>query len=318
MKVKMWGVRGSVPTPLLGDQVEHKIRLALKLAEPGDIVSDKAIDLFVEKLPNFVKNTYGGNTTCVELVTNSGDILVFDCGSGLVNLGKTLMQGEFSKGLGTVNLFISHTHWDHIHGVPFFSPIYVKGNTLNFYSLYDDLKKRFEYQQTPLFFPIELDAMQANKNFFEIRDDETFYLNDVSVYAKKMPHPGGSCAYRIEHDGKSFVFTGDCEFRLDAFKELDQYEKLFQNADVVVFDAQYVFDDFMNRLDWGHSSASVALDIAGKFNIKQLILFHHDPSYSDEKLDSILSSAIMYKNANNDKIKNVEIEMAYEGMVVEF
>jgi len=317
MKIKMWGVRGSLPTPLLRDQIESKIRWALKLAEPGDIASDKAIDRFIEKLPNFVRTTYGGNTTCIEVVTNSEDIIVLDCGSGLVNLGKTLMKGNFSKGMGTINMFITHTHWDHINGLPFFTPIYIKGNNINFYSPYDDLKSRLEYQQMPLFLPVELDAMHADKNFFKIRDDETFYLNDVSVYIKKMPHPGGSYAYRIEQNDKAIVFTSDCEFRIDELRELDQYEKLFKDADVVIFDTQYTTDDFREKINWGHSSASIALDLASKFNVKRLVLFHHDPSYSDEKLDSILSGAITYKKTNNDKIKNVEIDMAYEGMEIE-
>ncbi len=317
MKIKLWGVRGSIPTPLTGQDVEDKVRRVLKLARPGDVTSDDAVEAFLKTIPFSSYHTYGGNTSCVEIVTDDGDIIIIDCGSGIINLGRELLKTEFNRGCGNASILITHTHWDHLQGIPFFGPFYFEGNRFNFYSPLPDLKERLEYQHGPTHFPISLDFMPATKDFFQISEDEEFFLNDVRIFAKRMPHPGGSYGYRIEHNGSVFVFTGDCEFNIDKIEDIEKYGDLFHDADLALFDTQYTFDEAINKMDWGHSSASIGIDIAGMYNINHLLLFHHDPAYDDEKLDSVLASARIYHRMNAKKIGDVRIDIAYEGLELE-
>jgi len=318
MKIKLWGVRGSFPTSLIAKSIEEKIIAALSIAKPGDISSEESIRTFVANLPLSIKGTYGGNTTCIEVRTSSGELIIIDCGSGIINLGNELMRSEFGQGKGIANIFSTHTHWDHVHGIPFFTPMYIKGNKFNFYSPVADLRERIEYQQAKTHFPVGFDDMAASKKFFTLKPDENFYINETKLYTKSMPHPGGSYGIRIEDGDKVFVFTSDCEFNLDEIDDIRVYEDFFKNADIVVFDTQYTLQEaLMDKTSWGHSSATMAIDIATEYEVKKLVLFHHDPGYSDDKLNTILANARSYINVNRKIKEDFILDIAYEGMEFE-
>jgi phosphoribosyl 1,2-cyclic phosphodiesterase len=317
MKIKLWGVRGSIPTPLTEKVIQEKIKAALLLATPGDISSEDAADRFIATLPGSVKGTYGGNTTCLEIRTDDEDMIIVDCGTGIKNLSRELMMGDFGKGKGTCSIILTHTHWDHVQGIPFFVPFFVKGNRFNIYSPFGDIRERVEYQQVFTHFPVNLDSMQATKEFFILEKESEFYLNNVKIINKRMRHPGGSFGFRFEQNGKSFVFTSDCEFNIDEIDQIDSYRDFFSEADVVIFDTQYTFEEAIDKIDWGHSSASIAIDIAIKFNVKKLFLWHHEPDYDDEKLEIVLSNAKTYLNMNAKRRGALEISIAREGMVIE-
>lgn len=318
MKVKFWGVRGSIPTPHSESAIRDKVYRALRKATPADIVSEDSIDRFIGTLPMSVRGSYGGNSTCIQVKPDNGEVIIIDCGTGIRDLGKELMGGAFGKGKGIGNILMTHTHWDHIQGIPFFVPFYVPGNRFSIYSPYGDMKDRIEYQQVFTHFPVNLDYMLATKEFVTLEKEGTFFLNGVKITNKRMRHPGGSFGYRFEENGRVFAFTSDCEFNIDEIENIDQYEPFFKDADVCVFDTQYTFEESINKIDWGHSSASIAIDIAGRFNVKKLILFHHDPEYSDEKLDLVLANAKSYV-AMNLKRKNIdlEVELAVEGREID-
>ena len=316
MKVKLWGVRGSIPTTLSEQDIRQKLKGALSLATPGDLSSEESIDRFIDSLPPSIRGTYGGNTTTIEVRTKDDELIIIDAGTGIKNLGYELMKGDFGKGKGIATVLFTHTHWDHIQGIPFFLPFFVEGNRFNIYSPLNDIRERIEYQQVFTHFPVNLDQMLATKEFFILEKESDFYLNDIKITNKRMRHPGGSFGYRFEEDGKAFVFTCDCEFNIDEIDKIDTYRDFFIDADVVVFDTQYTFEESVNKIDWGHSSASIAIDIVTKFNVKKLILWHHEPNYSDEKLERVLSNAKAYLNMGARKNVDLEINIAREGMEI--
>ncbi len=317
MKIRFWGVRGSIPTPPTDAVMREKLRKALLQASPADISSEESIERFIDSLPYSIRGTYGGNTTCLEVRTADDDIFIIDCGTGIRHLSAELMKGDFGRGQGIANILLTHTHWDHIQGIPFFVPFFVKGNRFHIYSPFRDIRERVEYQQVFTHFPVNLDSMLATKEFFILEKESPFHLNNVTIINKRMRHPGGAFGYRIEEDGKSFVFTSDCEFNIDEIDQIDSYRDFFWNADVVVFDTQYTFEEAIDKIDWGHSSASIAIDIALRFNVKQLILFHHEPTYSDDKLESVLSNARTYMSMNARRKGVLDIDIAREGVIIE-
>ncbi|MCX7679810.1 MAG: MBL fold metallo-hydrolase [Spirochaetes bacterium] len=315
MKVKLWGVRGSLPTTFAPTAIREKIKEVLRYATPKDISSEESIERFLDSLPFSLQRTYGGNTTCVELRTKNNDLIIIDGGTGLKHLGAEIMKEDFGKGKGVATMLFTHTHWDHIQGIPFFAPFYIKGNRFNIYSPFDDIKARIEYQQVFSHFPVNLDYMFATKEFYVLEKEAEFYLNDLKIFNKRMRHPGGCFGYRFEEDGKSFVFTSDCEFNIDEIDHIDSYADFFSNADVVVFDAQYTFEDsVINKVEWGHSSASIAIDISLRFGVKKLVLWHHDPDHSDKKMDTVLANAKAYLNMDKKRRSELEVDIAYEGM----
>jgi phosphoribosyl 1,2-cyclic phosphodiesterase len=318
MKIKFWGVRGSLPTPISSDSVEEKLRKALKIASPADIIDDNSIERFIDKLPRSVKGVYGGNSTCIQVLPDNGETIIIDCGTGIKNLGSELMKKEFGKGKGIANIFLTHTHWDHIQGIPFFVPLFVPNNRFVFYSPIENLQERIEYQQVFTHFPVNLEYMAAEKEFVKLQPEGEFYFGDLKIYNKRMHHPGGAFGYRFEENGKIFCFTADCEFNIDELDDVSKYEDFFCEADVVVFDTQYTFEESINKIDWGHSSASIAIDICFRHFVKKLILFHHDPDYTDTKLELVLANARSYLASNyKNRDHKMDIEIAVEGKVIE-
>jgi phosphoribosyl 1,2-cyclic phosphodiesterase len=283
-------VRGSIPTPAGSEEVRDKIRRALKGAAGVDLSDPAAIDAYLNGLSIFHSGVVGGNSACVELRACDTH-LIFDCGSGMRPLGLNLMATEFGKGQGTAHIFIGHTHWDHLMGFPFFVPAYVPGNTFHFYGCHDNLEQRIRDQHVPEHFPVALDAMAAAKHFHELEPERTYDIGGVSITPFHMFHPGRSFGYRVECDNRAFVYASDTEFK--STKEKDT--RFLKNADVLVLDTMYTFDEAMAKTDWGHCSPFIGTDIALAENVKKLVLFHHEPTYTDKKLEHVLKKAITYK-----------------------
>ena len=272
MKLRFWGTRGSIPTP-----GQRTVR-------------------------------YGGNTACVEVRSNADDLLVLDAGTGLRELGVQLVQN--GHGPVDMDLFISHLHWDHIQGIPFFRPAYDPRTALRVHAPKHSkpLKDLLGMGMDDPFFPVDLDAVPAKLEIDELAERSERTLGPFRVRAATLFHPAPAFAYRIEADGKVLVYATDTE---DPFSgAVNPVVELARGADVLIHDAQYVNGDY--KKGWGHSTAETAVDVATRAGAKRLVLYHHDPDRTDDALDGIALDAQRLAKEKGA----LEVVVAYEGMEI--
>jgi len=255
MQLRFWGVRGSTPTP-----------------QPENL-------------------RYGGNTPCLEIRSDAKSLLIVDCGSGLRMLGKALMK-EFGRQPIRAHILISHFHWDHIQGLPFFVPLYNPANQFQMYSYrpHDlSLEAALGGQMTNPYFPVDMSAMGAKRGYTEISTD-AFPLDDFRIRSGMINHPQGCLSFRIENNGKSVVYATDNE---PGNPRGDQtVRELSRGADMLIYDAQYTRTQLnTDRKGWGHSSWDEGVSVCQESGVKQLILFHHDPDSDDRTIDQIQERA---------------------------
>ena len=254
-KVTFWGVRGSIACP-----GEETVR-------------------------------YGGNTSCVEMQVN-GERLIFDGGTGLRELGQQLMMELPIK----ANLFFTHSHWDHIQGFPFFTPAFVPGNEFNIYGAIapngSTIEQRLNDQMLHPNFPVPLQIMGAKLRFCDLDVGETMTMGksgDIEIENALLNHPGESVGYRVSYAGYSAAYITDTEHFPDRLDE--SVLKLVRNADVMIYDATYTDEEYHNekfsKVGWGHSTWQEAVKIAKAANVKQLVIFHHDPAHDDDFMDDL-------------------------------
>lgn len=311
MKIRFWGVRGSLPTPMTPARLRSKISSIVQRITPADLQSQESRELFLARLPDYLFSTIGGNTACVEVKTNEHCHLVFDAGTGIRNLGQEILD---SKRPASIHLFFSHFHWDHIQGLPFFAPAFDPRTQLSMYSPLANLREILEGQMRAPYFPIGLDAMSAQKEFVRL-EGRGVRIGAVDIQFRAMSHPGGCYSYAVEECGKKAIYSTDTELDPKDFDRTPENESYFKGADALIIDAQYTLGEAIEKQYWGHSSFSLAADFAASWNIKRLVLFHHEPSYGDQKIDTILKSASWYLKHIEDQ--GIEVVLAREGVEIE-
>ncbi len=307
VNVHFWGVRGSIPTPLSSQQLRIKLIAALQRIKPEDIVSEEAREKFVESLPWWIRGTVGGNTPCVELTLKDKTKIVFDAGSGM------RVMGKFSDppADGHYHLFMSHFHWDHIQGLPFFDAAYNPNIIFDVYSPYEDMKEYFARQMVAPYYPVDFSAIEKHFVFHKIQPGESMELGSAVITCARMSHPGDSYSYAVVEDSHKFVYATDTELSTKDFLSSDVRAAVFENADVMLIDCQYTVEEALRKVNWGHSAFCYAIDFAAAWNVKKMYMFHHEPTYDDRKLSTILDAAVWYANyISGDSLK---IAIACEG-----
>ena len=272
MKIRFWGTRGSIPTP-----GQRTVR-------------------------------YGGNTACVEVRDATDHLLILDAGTGLRELGLKLN----GSGPRTMELFLSHLHWDHIQGIPFFRPAYDPKSTLRLYGPKQQrpLRELLGLGMDDPFFPVDLDGLPVQLEVHEIESGSAIQVGPYRVRATALFHPAPALAYRIEADGRSLVYATDTE---DPFSGQENPVIAFAaGADVLIHDAQFLDADF--KPGWGHSTIGKALEVAQRAKVKRLVLFHHDPDRTDDDLDRI---AVETQRAADAAAGGLQVVVACEGLELE-
>jgi len=295
-------------------EFEQKISALLESYKNAGCPSD--INTFLAEREFVEKSTFGGNTSCVE-VTSGEDSIIFDAGSGLRPLGLKMMGGPCGKGQGEVHIFLSHTHWDHIMGFPFFVPAFIPGNKVTIYGCHDRLRERFEHQQVPTHFPVTLDMMQSTKAFVELDVGKTQTVGAFTIKTIKHYHPGDSYGYRVETADGTFVYATDAEYTELSWEQRQQHIDFFKDADVLIYDAAYSLVEAVEKLDWGHSSPFIGVEMANDARVKKLVLFHHDPATPEAQIAEALKKARRFYEQLPTKQGKCEIVSAYDSMVLD-
>ena len=301
IRIKFWGVRGSIPTP-------------------G---------------PRTLR--YGGNTSCVEINFPGIPRFIIDAGSGIRELGKELLQ---IKDPVKAFIFLSHFHWDHIQGLPFFKPAFKPGNEFIIYGCDEpnvELSNIISMQMNPIYFPVAVEDMGARLEFRAIQE-ERLEVGGVTVDTKYMNHPGYTLGFRFTYNGKSVVYISDNEPFTNPFDDNtdaaagsrtpsleDRFERFVDDkeaslvqfiagADLLIHDSQYFPDEYLQRITWGHSPYTYTVDLAIKARVKQLVLFHHDPDHDDATVEKI---ATLSNERLAEKGYPIPCAPAMEGEVLE-
>ncbi|HTW53411.1 MAG TPA: MBL fold metallo-hydrolase [Stellaceae bacterium] len=272
LTIRFWGVRGSIPCP-----GAETIR-------------------------------YGGNTSCVE-VRCGRHLLVFDGGSGLRPLGKALVESGRPV---DIDLFYSHTHFDHIAGLPFFAPAYSAGCRIRFWAGHlkpvgSGIKSVLQQMMSAPLFPIPIDVLTARLDFHDFAAGDTLSPHaGIKLVTAPLNHPDGSCGYRIEFAGKSVAYITDTEHHAGTSDR--NVLKLMHRADVAIYDSTYTDEEYPKHRGWGHSTWEEGVRLAKEAHCKQLVIFHHDPNHTDAMLDQIAADAAHAKAGTI---------VAYEGLIIE-
>lgn len=289
MYVTFWGTRGSISTP--GSSTEK----------------------------------YGGNTACVS-IHHGGTDIILDAGTGIRNLGIELFQQITKMGSPlNLHLLLSHTHWDHIQGLPFFVPAYLKGSKLTIYGSPKKevfLESILQRQMDVNYFPVEMNALAADISIKEI-SEEQLVIDSITIdWQEQVYHPGGSVRYRFTADGKKIVYATDVELdklfdpgkkTAESQKLKKDYCKFIQGADLLIADGQYTSEEYPTKIGYGHTSIPLLLDLAHKQKVKQLAVFHHEPQHSDSMLDKLWAQfSPKYASANPP----MTVFWAREGMTI--
>lgn len=308
MRFKFWGVRGSIPTPLTPEKVRSKMASIVQRIRPEDIDSIDSRERFLAKLPLWLFGTTGGNTPCVEVRTRGNSCIIFDAGSGLRELGASLLKERNAP--REFHIFFSHFHYDHLQGLPFFGPLYNPNIKVTFYSPVENLEQILRGHMQEPYFPVTVDMFNADITYVHLKD-QCFEINDAAICHKLVNHPGNCFSYRVENDGKSFVYSTDTELTEADFDKSEINQLMYKNLDVLVIDTQYTLGEAVEKYNWGHSSFSLAVDFASVWEIKRMFMYHHEPMYDDKKLNSNLKSARWYLSHLNNT--SLQIELAEEG-----
>jgi phosphoribosyl 1,2-cyclic phosphodiesterase len=323
MRVRFWGTRGSLPVALGAGAVRRKVAEALLLAQGRRFADLAEAEAYAATLPFATAQTYGGNSSCVELELEAPgkdphEYILCDLGSGVRPFGNAVLARHGPRTPNTFHVFMSHLHWDHIMGFPFFTPAYIPGNHIRIYGCHRELEAAFRRQQDPPSFPVNFDYLGARIEFVALQPGQRYDIGGLRVTPKLQLHAGDSYGYRFERGGKVVVYSTDSEHKLDSAEETESFVRFFFGADLVIFDAMYSLADAVSvKEDWGHSSNMVGVELCQLAGARRLALFHHEPIFDDARIAGIETETQRLEALTRQDAPQLDIQAAYDGLEIE-
>lgn len=319
MYIHFWGVRGSLPSTLnTFEWAQHFRSLMQDFFKDGN-QSPAQIEQFIQKKTLPAVGGFGTATTCIE-VQDHDQSLIIDMGSGIKNLNDHLEKSGRIKTQNEYHVLMSHFHFDHILGMPFFTPHFLKGKTIHYYSVQPETEAIVKQMFQKPTFPVPFESLQAKIHFHTIPAHKKQVINGFDVTAFQLDHPDPCYGFRIEKNNKVYAHAVDHESVRRSEMQLGPDAGLFKNANLLYFDAQYEESEMTQHQGWGHGTCDRGFEVADNFSVQQILFAHHDPSADITKISQHKKNAeIILKEkfaslASNPKFK---WDYAYEGQIVE-
>lgn len=258
---------------------------------------------------------YGGDTTCIEVRSKNNEIIIIDAGTGIRRLGNQLFKEKPKQ----IHLLFTHTHWDHLIGLPLFKPLFdkhikilIKGHSFTSLPFQRILERTME---SP-YFPVPFSEVESKMSFSEIHLDQTFKIDTIKIIPIILSHPNKGIGYKLIEDNQTFVFLTDNNlgYQMEGGKTFEEYQQFVKDADILFHDAEYLPDEYKEKQTWGHSSYEQAVNLALKANVKTLGLFHHNQERTDREIDQILKKCkqIIKKSKSNLTCQVIAPDMTFK------
>jgi phosphoribosyl 1,2-cyclic phosphodiesterase len=318
MKITFWGTRGSLPAPLGGRAVRRKLVNALVKASGAGLDTPEKAEAFCDTALSFPEQaTFGGNTSCVQVDAGGSDYLLCDLGSGAREFSLAALGRHGPGKPQTYHVLVSHVHWDHIMGFPFFVPAFIPGNKIKIYSCHPHFEFAIRNQNHAPCFPVEFSALSAQIEFIALEEGKPYEIDGCTVTGMHQLHGGESFGYRVEGGGKTMIYTTDAEYKPEDTSRMERTAGFFKDADVVIFDSMYSLAESISvKEDWGHSSNIMGVELCQMAGAKKLCLFHHEPVNDDDKIQGILTETLRYEEITRQGDR-LDIVAAYDGLVLD-
>ena len=318
MRVRFWGTRGSLPVAQKADSIRGKIARALVAADGRRFADEAEADTFARANLDFATyGAYGGATSCVEIEGSKEAFVICDMGSGLREFGIDAFRRCAQGHARVYHFFLSHLHWDHIMGFPFFGPAFDPGATIIVHSGHADAEAALRRQQEEISFPVPFVWLKATFEFVVHRPGEVFDAAGLAVTLVAQHHSHDSYGFRFEQAGKVVIYSTDSEHKMDNMEAEVAFETFFGDADLVICDTMYSLGDTVSlKQDWGHSSNVVAVDLCHAAKARRLALFHHEPTYTDADIQRMHGETIRYEELVRGDSPPLEVICAYDGLEV--
>lgn len=324
MKTKFWGVRGLLPVAPPPQGIVNDFRNLFYHFFSQGYSNLKDVDLFLGQHKVTAIGGYGSCSTCVEILTPQVQIII-DAGSGIKRLGDEIMGGGIAgKGQGVYHILLTHFHIDHLLGLPFFTPIFIPGNEIHFYAVQEELPAAVKLMFTRPYFPVDFSSLAAKIHFHKLEPRQTFTIGDVEVCPFLLDHIDPTWGFKLTREGKTYAHCSDTESTRLNYTDLGPDLPLYQNIDLMYYDAQYPIGKAIDSTMGGHSSSHIGLDLAMKMGIKRVLFGHHDPDATttdiqllEKETQSYYISKLENAHSQQQTVHPVQWSFVYEGQIFE-